>query len=278
MDRLKESCCSLGGRAQESAAGMLIPPRNVRTRTSVILTVVAAVCLSAIVHAQTQTTPEAIEKVGGPVSPPRPIYDPEPEFSESARAVGYEGVCTLGVIVGADGKPSNIRVINAIGMGLDEKAIEAVRSWRFSPALKDGKPVAVQIAVEVDFHLYGKAHGKFADLSAKAQAGDAEAQLELANLFLKQRRCSPEDEALGLRYLGNAANQGLPRAQFLMGEHIARDGSANFPKAYMWYTLARGSGYKHSDKALKELTARMTSEQLQVGLALVDGWKPRPAH
>jgi TonB family protein len=248
-----------------------------RTRIAVILGIVATVCLPAIVHAQTQEAPApGVEKVGGGVSPPRPIYSPEPEFSEEARAVGFQGICTLRLVVGADGIPRDIKVINPLGMGFDEKAVKAVQKWRFNPALKDGRPVAVQIEVEVDFHLYGpNGKSKFADLSTKAQAGDAEAQLELANLFLKQRG-SPEDEALGLGYLGKAANQGLPRAQFLMGEHIAHNGSANFPKAYMWYTLARKSGYKHGDKALKELTAKMTPEQLQAGLALVDGWKPAP--
>jgi hypothetical protein len=59
-----------------------------------------------------------------------------------------------------------------------------------------------------------------------------------------------------------------------MGEHIAQDASADLPKAYMWYTLARRAGYKESDNALKDLTAKMTPAQLQAGIALVDSWKP----
>ena len=82
------------------------------------------------------------------------IYAPEPEFSEEARKAKYQGVCTLGLIVGTDGRPSNIRVLSSLGMGLDEKAIEAVKNWKFEPAMKDGHPVRVEIAVEVDFHLY----------------------------------------------------------------------------------------------------------------------------
>lgn len=92
--------------------------------------------------------------VGGGVSAPRAIYAPEPEFSEEARKAKYQGVCTLGLIVDANGRPSNIRVLSSLGMGLDEKAIEAVKNWKFEPAMKDGHPVAVEIAVEVDFHLY----------------------------------------------------------------------------------------------------------------------------
>jgi len=92
--------------------------------------------------------------VGGGVSPPRAIYQPEPEFSEEARKAKYQGVCTLGLIVGTDGRPTNIRVLNSLGMGLDEKAMETVKNWKFEPAMKDGHPVRVEIAVEVDFHLY----------------------------------------------------------------------------------------------------------------------------
>ena len=95
-----------------------------------------------------------IFRVGAGVSPPRPIYQPEPEFSEEARKAKYQGICTLALVVGADGRPSNIHVQSSLGMGLDEKAIEAVKNWRFEPAMKDGHPVAVAIAVEVDFHLY----------------------------------------------------------------------------------------------------------------------------
>jgi TonB family protein len=92
--------------------------------------------------------------VGGGVSPPRAIFQPEPEFSEEARKAKYQGTCTLALVVGIDGRPSNIRVQSSLGMGLDEKAIETVKTWRFEPAMKDGHPVRVEIAVEVDFHLY----------------------------------------------------------------------------------------------------------------------------
>jgi periplasmic protein TonB len=92
--------------------------------------------------------------VGGGVSPPRPIYKPDPEFSEEARKAKYQGVCTLQMVVGVDGRPSQIKVLGSLGMGLDEKAIEAVRNWKFEPGMKEGHPVATIIAVEVDFHLY----------------------------------------------------------------------------------------------------------------------------
>jgi TonB family protein len=93
-------------------------------------------------------------RVGGGVSAPRPIYDPDPEYSEEARHAKYQGTVLLWVIVGPDGRPRDIRVQRSLGMGLDEKAVEAVGQWRFEPAMKDGHPVAVQVNIEVNFRLY----------------------------------------------------------------------------------------------------------------------------
>jgi TonB family protein len=95
-----------------------------------------------------------IYRPGRGVTPPRGIFTPDPEFSEEARKAKYQGTCTLMLVVTADGRPTNIRVANSLGMGLDEKAIEAVKTWRFEPGQKDGHAVSVEIAVEVDFHLY----------------------------------------------------------------------------------------------------------------------------
>ena len=93
-------------------------------------------------------------RVGGGVSAPKVIFQPDPEYSEEARKAKFQGTCVLWLVVGPDGRPRDIRVQRTLGLGLDEKAIEAVKTWRFEPALKDGKPVAVQINVEVSFRLY----------------------------------------------------------------------------------------------------------------------------
>lgn len=93
-------------------------------------------------------------RVGGGVSAPRALDTPDPEYSEEARKAKYQGVCILWLIVGPDGKPRDVKVARSLGMGLDQKAIEAVKKWTFEPAMKDGKPVAVQINVEVNFRLY----------------------------------------------------------------------------------------------------------------------------
>lgn len=88
------------------------------------------------------------------MSAPRAIYEPDPEYSEEARKAEYQGKVILWVVVGPDGTPHDVRVGRSLGMGLDEKAIEAVRKWRFEPAMKHGHPVAVQVNVEVSFRLY----------------------------------------------------------------------------------------------------------------------------
>jgi TonB family protein len=94
-------------------------------------------------------------KIGGGVSAPVPLNNVEAEFSDEARRAKYQGVCIVSLIVDAQGNPQNPRVVRALGMGLDEKALEAVRKYKFRPAMKDGKtPVPVMISVEVNFRLY----------------------------------------------------------------------------------------------------------------------------
>ncbi len=93
-------------------------------------------------------------RVGNGVSAPRALETPDPEYSEEARKAKFQGTVVLWLIVGPDGKPRDIRVSRPLGMGLDQKAVEAVNHWRFAPAMKDGRPVAVQINVEVNFRLY----------------------------------------------------------------------------------------------------------------------------
>jgi len=97
---------------------------------------------------------DGIYPFGNGVSMPRAIYAPEPEFSDEARKSKYQGEVTLLATIGADGRPKNLTVVRSLGMGLDEKALETVRTWRFDPAKKDGHPVAVQMNIIVNFHLF----------------------------------------------------------------------------------------------------------------------------
>jgi TonB family protein len=97
---------------------------------------------------------EPITRVGNGVSAPRPVFTPEPKFSEVARYVGFQGVCVLKLTVGTDGRVHNVDVIRPLGFGLDESAVAGVKTWRFQPAARDNQPVAVMLNVEVSFNLY----------------------------------------------------------------------------------------------------------------------------
>jgi protein TonB len=91
---------------------------------------------------------------GGGVSAPQVIYSVDPEFSDEARRAKYQGICVVSVIVDAQGNPQHVKVVRPLGMGLDEKAVEAVRQYRFKPAYYQGHPVAVEVNVEVNFRIY----------------------------------------------------------------------------------------------------------------------------
>jgi TonB family protein len=93
-------------------------------------------------------------KVGGGISAPQAVSTPDPEYTEEARNAKAQGTCVLWMIVDDQGRPRDIKVVRGLGFGLDAKAVEAVRQWRFQPAMKDGRPVNVQISVEVGFKLY----------------------------------------------------------------------------------------------------------------------------
>jgi TonB family protein len=94
---------------------------------------------------------QAAYTVGGGVTPPVLLSKVEPEYTEMARKAKLAGAVVLYVEVGPDGRATNIRIQRPLGMGLDEKAIEAVQQWRFRPGMKDGRPVTVGATLEVNF-------------------------------------------------------------------------------------------------------------------------------
>jgi TonB family protein len=97
-----------------------------------------------------------VRKVGDGVTAPKVIYSVDAEFSDEARRAKYEGAVLISLIVDAQGNPQSVRVVRSVGMGLDEKAMEAVRQYKFKPAVdqKSGKPVPVEISFLVNFRLY----------------------------------------------------------------------------------------------------------------------------
>lgn len=88
------------------------------------------------------------------VSTPQVIYQVDADFSEEARKAKFQGEVIVSLVVDAAGHPQNVKVPRPIGMGLDEKAVEAVRQYRFKPATKNGQPVAVLMNVAVNFQIF----------------------------------------------------------------------------------------------------------------------------
>jgi TonB family protein len=90
---------------------------------------------------------------GKKVTMPELLTQNEPEYTEEARKAKLQGTVDLTIVVGADGRVERVDVIRSLGLGLDERAVDAVKKWRFRPATSDGKPIAASAAVAVTFRL-----------------------------------------------------------------------------------------------------------------------------
>ena len=82
------------------------------------------------------------------------IYKVDPEYTDQAKLSKYQGTVLLNLVIDDKGRPQQVRVARPLGLGLDEKAVEAVRHWRFRPGIKNGNAVAVAANVEVNFQLF----------------------------------------------------------------------------------------------------------------------------
>jgi TonB family protein len=98
-------------------------------------------------------TGEGVYSVGGDVTAPIPIYKPDPTYSEEAQKAKCQGMVTVLIVVDSQGNVSNAIVVKPLGLGLDEKAIETIKTWKFKPGLRNGTPVPVRIMVNVMFRL-----------------------------------------------------------------------------------------------------------------------------
>jgi len=94
-----------------------------------------------------------VYRVGGGVTAPSVLFMKNPEYSEEARKAKFQGTVQLSIEVTPNGVASNVKVVRSLGLGLDEKAIEAVKQWKFKPGYKDGKPVTVMATIDVNFRL-----------------------------------------------------------------------------------------------------------------------------
>lgn len=95
-----------------------------------------------------------VKQFGGDVAAPMIIFQPSPEYTEIARKDKVEGVVTVGLVVDEHGLPQRVKLLRGLGDGLDEKAVDAVKQYRFKPTTENGKPVAVYVNVDVKFKLF----------------------------------------------------------------------------------------------------------------------------
>ena len=104
-----------------------------------------------------QNVGEGVHRISEPgMVAPKPLYQPEPEFSEASRKRKEQGNVNISLVVGTDGLPRDLKVTCSSIPDSNQNAIDAVKQWKFAPATQDGKPVAVAIVIEVSFHLYSQ--------------------------------------------------------------------------------------------------------------------------
>jgi len=102
-------------------------------------------------NAAAPKVPEGVLRIGGDIAPPKPLTKGEPSYSEDARLAQLSGTVAVSLTVGADGFAHDMQIVRSLGLGLDQKAIDAIGKWTFQPATKDGQPVPVTAMVEVNF-------------------------------------------------------------------------------------------------------------------------------
>ena len=137
--------------------------RNLSAKLAIVLTALLILPFSLESSAQ-QTPPSPVEthqpdpdrpaKIGGPVKPPKVIHSVDPKYTEEARQKKVSGIVKLYCWVDEEGNPSHIKVVQGLGMGLDEKAAEALQQFKFQPATRDGKPVKVELYIEIRFQIF----------------------------------------------------------------------------------------------------------------------------
>jgi periplasmic protein TonB len=126
------------------------------TKTVRLVSAIVLLFGGSLLFAQesSEKTSEPVYEVGNGVTAPKGVYTPNPEYSEKARKKKINGTVVVAMIVTADGQVHDVKVTKSLDEGLDKQAVAVVRTWRFEPATKDGKPVAVHLKAEVDFRLY----------------------------------------------------------------------------------------------------------------------------
>jgi protein TonB len=119
-----------------------------------ISTLLAVIILTPITFAAQGPQPPAPQQASASTTKPKFISGRDPEYTESAREARIEGTVILTLSVNEKGKVTAVKVQNGLDKGLDQKAVKAAKKWKFEPATENGKPVATDVNVSVDFRLY----------------------------------------------------------------------------------------------------------------------------
>jgi TonB family protein len=109
--------------------------------------------LPAAVPSNPTTVPDPVYHIAGNIQKPVVVQLANPQYSEQARQAKFSGSVEVYCILEKNGTPSHVRVVKGVGMGLDEKAVEAVSQYKFRPAMLHGQPIRVDLYIQVDFHI-----------------------------------------------------------------------------------------------------------------------------
>lgn len=198
-------------------------------------------------------------RVGPGVTPPRVLQKAEPEYTAEARQQGVQGTLLLALTIDEQGRPVHISVISPIGFGLDERAVETVAKWRFAPATKDGKPVAVTANLEMTFQFLGAWYDEKAEKRWTQYNG--------TNNTLGNPSSDPKRVERAVASMQELAAQRYVPAQYMLGmwkltgKHVAKDEAAGLD-------LVRKAADKNHGPAIFELARRQLDAEPKSKAAL----------
>ena len=186
-------------------------------------------------------------RIGPGVKPPVPIHKPEPSFPSDASRAGVQGSVLVSIVIGADGRTRDIEVISPAGFGFDERAVETIRNWRFRPAEKDGKPVAVTANVETKFRLLG------AHFDAKEEARRTAFNVAVNHL---RKATDPAAVLKACESMQKLAAEKFVPAQAVVGSWYLRGEGGLEKDEARALPLLQSAAKKHNSMAVYELAHR----------------------
>ena len=162
--------------------------------------------LIAVVYGQTDSSGDPI-RIGPGVTAPKPIRRPEPTYSPEARSAGVQGSVLLEIVIDEQGLPTWIRTLSPLGYGLDERAQECIKTWRFQPGLKNGVPVKILATIEVNFRLLGAYFN-----------AELEKQRTEYNRALNQLKGDSKQKQAAVKTFQELAQKKYPPAMYMFGQ------------------------------------------------------------